>query len=134
MTDALAVIHKFDGRLKYKPDMVPRMIEHMSQGYGIIETASYLGLHVETLYDWTDFESPRYKPELSEALKLGEQLCRTWWLQQGKEGLRDRNFNTSLWIFNAKNRLGWRDATDVTSDGKPISFVNSVPRPTIDVT
>ena len=132
MTDALAVIHKWGRPTKYTPELPLQVVELMSQGYGLLETASKLFISVETFYDWSDPDSARFKPEFSEALRMGEQLSRAWWAEQGIKGLRDRDFNVSVWIFNMKNRVGWRDSVDLTSDGKPISFMNSVPRPVID--
>lgn len=123
------VIHRLGKPAKYTSAMVPALIQSMAIGRGVIETATLMGLHVDTLYDWTDQSSSRYKPELSEALKLGMQLYQTWWTEQGRTSLRDREFNHVLWYMQMKNRFGWRDTVDVTSQGMPIAFTNQIPRP-----
>lgn len=73
----------------------------------------------------------RFKKEItefSETIKRGQDLCEAWWLKNGREGIRDKQFNAVLWYMNMKNRFGWKDKTetDVTSGGKPIPILNGI--------
>jgi hypothetical protein len=129
MTNKALLIHNIGRPGKYKPEMAKQAIELMSEGQSLYELCAEIGINLDTLYDWTDPTSPRYNDEFSEAMKSADILYKAWWIKQGRIGLRDKDFNTSLWIFNAKNRIGFRDTVDVTTNGAPIQFANNVPRP-----
>ena len=125
------LIHRLGRPPKYTSDMPVTLIDCMRQGMSVVEVCCELGIAEDTFYDWSDPVSPRFNEAFSEAIKIGNQFYRAWWVSQGKLGLRDREFNTALWIFNAKNRIGYRDTVDVTSGGMPIQFSNQIPRPTL---
>lgn len=60
----------------------------------------------------------------SETIKEGRQLAAAWWMRNGRENLRDKDFNYTGWYMQMKNRYGWRDRNDITSDDKPINTIN----------
>jgi len=60
----------------------------------------------------------------SETIKDGRQLAAAWWMRNGRENLRDKYFNYTGWYMQMKNRYGWRDKSDITSDDKPINTIN----------
>ena len=47
-----------------------------------------------------------------KVVDLGRVYGQAWWLQQGRENLNNKNFNTPLWVFNMKNRYNWADKTE----------------------
>ena len=61
------------------------------------------------------------EPSFSETIKRAKDLCKVWWEAQGRTNLKDRDFSPTLWYMNMKNRFGWRDKQDITTDNKPIS-------------
>ena len=43
-----------------------------------------------------------------------------WWMKQGRANLKDKDFNYTGWYMNMKNRFGWTDRQDTTSNGKEL--------------
>lgn len=75
----------------------------------------------DTLYNWL-----KLYPDFSDAKKEFEAESRTFWekiatdhLTHYKDG---KQLNSTVWIFNMKNRFGWRDKIDV--EEKQTSDVN----------
>lgn len=114
---------------KYTSDMLPIVIELMKEGASLIEVSAAIGVNDETIQDWKDPKSPRYKEEFSVAIQEGVRLSAAWWQRMGRTNLKEKDFQTGLWYANMKNRFGWRDKTeteqtivaDVTSNGEAIS-------------
>lgn len=94
---------------KYTPEMCDIAIKEMSEGASKTEVCAELGISYETFLDWQDLKSDRYKKEFSEAVKKGEQLSEAWWLSKGRKNLENKEFNSTLWYMNMKNRHGWSD-------------------------
>ena len=97
------------GDTKYKPEMLKIIEKEFKEGASIEEVAFELDIALSTLYDWTDERSPRYKEEVSEAVKKGVEVSLGWWKREGRKALRDNTFNYPGWYMNMKNRFGWSD-------------------------
>lgn len=104
---------------KYEEHFPDRVIELMTDGAGKEEVGADLGISMPTLYEWANPESPYFKEEFSKAIKLGEQLCIAWWMRKGREAAAGKveNFNATAWVFNMKNRWGWKDKTETEHVG-----------------
>lgn len=46
---------------------------------------------------------------------VGRTMSQAYWMEQGRLNITNNKFNTSLWMFNMKNRFGWSEKADVTN-------------------
>ena len=84
--------------------------EVASNGGSQLECRSALGISNDLWYRLKDEE-----PEFSEAVKRAEEACQVWWERLGRNmsmGAIDKG-NATTWIFNMKNRFGWKDKLDI---------------------
>jgi hypothetical protein len=111
---------------KYKPEYCQALIDHMSNGDCFLSFCAKIGIARGNAYEWV-----KLYPEFKEAKEIAFTKCETWWRAQAKEHLvevteyddkgrpiRASKINTSLWIFNMKNRFKWRDLQEVESNVK----------------
>jgi len=85
----------------------------VANGESKAEVAAKLGICRDTMHEWA-----KRHPEFSDAIKKGEHLSEAWWCKLGRKGAAgEADINPTVWIFNMKNRFGWRDKQDVTTDG-----------------
>ena len=68
-------------------------------------------------YRWIEEE-----PDFSRTVKAGKLLSELWWQAQGRVNLENKDFSATLWYMNMKNRFGWRDKQDFTTDGQKINI------------
>lgn len=105
---------------KYKEEYCEMLIEHMSQGLSYESFAGLIKVAIDTLYEWQ-----KVHPAFSEAKSLGKAQALLLWEKEGIKGLWDeveynekgqktyeRKINNVMWVFNMKNRFGWRDKTE----------------------
>jgi hypothetical protein len=91
----------------------------MAEGASITECAAEIRVSKQTIYNWAEEH-----PEFLDSLNEGRALCEAWWERQGRENLKDKDFNHVLWYMNMKNRHGWRDKHEHTgADGGPIGLI-----------
>lgn len=58
--------------------------------------------------------------DFRRTVKEAQALCEVWWERQGRRMTVEGSGNATVWIFNMKNRFGWRDKTEIdhqSSDG-----------------
>lgn len=48
-------------------------------------------------------------PEFRQAVKEAQTACNMWWERLGRKLASEGGGNSAVWIFNMKNRFGWRD-------------------------
>lgn len=104
---------------KYKPEFCELYIEHGKKG-GFVEAFPAF-LHEktkvivcqDTIYEWA-----KVHPEFSEAKKLGDAYCCKWWQEKAEDAAEGgvKGFPSGPWIFIAKNKFGWRDQLDLSTD------------------
>ena len=98
---------------KFKKEYCNELVDHMEKGLSFESFAAVINVNRDTLYEWAKVHS-----EFSDAQKLGQEKSRLFWEQKGIDGLFNESFgegqgsrslNATVWIFNMKNRFGWRD-------------------------
>lgn len=60
-------------------------------------------------------------PHFFEVLTKCKQMCENWWKTQGRINLENGKFSPTLWYMNMKNRFGWKDKQDITSNDREMS-------------
>ena len=86
--------------LKYTEDYCQKVEDLMSSGMSITEVASTLGIHRDTIYDWS-----KKFPEFKQAMRNGVALSQAWWERQARLNIDKKEFNHRLWEFNMKCRF-----------------------------
>lgn len=92
---------------KYDPAYCEMLVAHMRTGLSFPSFAGKLEINPDTLYEWL-----KKHPDFSEAKRVGEALNLQFWEGQGIQGLwgnKELSFNSTVWVFNMKNRHRWRD-------------------------
>lgn len=110
------------GPRKYKPEYCEMLIKHMEEGLGFESFGGIVNVDRVTLYRWKESHK-----EFAEAYNDGWTRCFLFWERVGRSGAlgKIKGFNVVAWIFNMKNRFGWRDKNDITigSGESPIKIV-----------
>lgn len=60
------------------------------------------------------FEMERDLPAFAAFAEKGRTLSQAWWVYQARRNLFNKDFNTTLFNFNMKNRFGWADKVETT--------------------
>jgi hypothetical protein len=113
---------------KYKKEYCQDLIDFMSQGYSFEAFAGKILVAKDTLNEWCDVH-----PEFSAAKRLARESCRMFWekialdhiVSKSIVGVGAQSLNSSVWMFNMKNRFGWTDRITVDaaqSNQKPIAL------------
>jgi len=91
---------------KYKPEYCQALLDHMGEGLSYGSFAGVLKVHRDTLYEWEKKHS-----EWKHAKEVGESMSLLQWERTGIKGVRGliQGFSVAGWIYNMKNRFGWRD-------------------------
>lgn len=92
---------------KYQIEMCDKVVNLMKQGYSKYEIGLELDIDESSFYEYI-----KLHPEFSKAVKKGEWFSRGAWEKMGRENLKDKDFNSTLWYMNMKNRHGWSDKQD----------------------
>jgi hypothetical protein len=107
----------------FKPEYCEQLIDHMAEGYSFEAFCGKIGVAKQTAYTWV-----KQHAEFAEAKEIGFEKNRLFWEHKGIEGLwgdKDSRFNSTVWVFNMKNRHGWRDRVEMLGkDGGPIQYAD----------
>ncbi len=108
------------GRPKITPadfphDWKQKVEQLMSTGASRMEVYNYLDIDDETFARLVKEDI-----DFSATIKRGLRASQAWWESQGRFNLENKDFNYVGWYMNMKNRFGWRDKQDITTDGKTL--------------
>lgn len=101
----------------YEETLCDKLMGHMAEGLSFESFAGTIGVSRDSLYEWA-----KVHPEFSDAKKVGTELGRLFWEKLGRDhilsesesygnnqGGKSKSLNSAVYIFNMKNRFGWRD-------------------------
>lgn len=104
---------------KYKPEYCQIYIDFCKEG-GLVEEFPGHLYELEkvfickaTIYNWT-----KQFPEFLDAKRTGDSLASAWFIKHFRAATKGerKNFPSSPFIFLAKNKFGWRDQLDLSTD------------------
>ena len=108
-----------------RKDACNRFCEHIEQGYSM---DSWPDADVDTVKTYMKNYPEDFDPEMIATAKRESLL---FWEKQGIKGMQGKIpfFSAASWIFNMKNRAGWRDKVDHDHGGKVelVTIVDDVP-------
>lgn len=90
---------------KFEESMIAQVYEHMALGNSIVQLCVKLKICPKTFYAWCNPQDKAFIPEFAEAVEYGRLLTQDWWERTGQQGLHQKVFNSSTYIFMMKNRF-----------------------------
>lgn len=79
-------------------------ISLMTEGAHMTKVLKELGISRTTHYGLCDSND-----EYRETIEQGKLLSEAWWTEQGRENVKNKNFNNTLFIFMMKAVFKWKD-------------------------
>lgn len=99
---------------------LPEWIEKVRELYD--EGASDVEICKELRWSQKQFDDQYNQSEGFRALiDFGRLSSKAWWISQGRKNLQNRSFGTPLYALHMKNRFGWAEKQETTSNGKDVS-------------
>jgi transposase len=92
---------------KYRPEFCEVAISLMRNGAAIVEVAYELNVAKSTIFDWI-----KIHPEFAAAIQEGKDFSEGWWCKEGRLNIHNKEFNSTLFYMNMKNRFKWSDRTE----------------------
>lgn len=80
-------------------------------GGSAVEMRRLLGI-AQTAWETLLADSEDFRVTVKDA----QDACNVWWERLGRKLSADGGGNAAIWIFNMKNRFGWRDRADDAGD------------------
>lgn len=106
---------------KYDPEYAKRLPDMFKNGEDVAEVAAALGVSRQAFYDWC-----KKYPKFNEAYELGKIYSEAWWSKLGRAGAAGKvEIQPTVWIFNMKNKFGWRDKPEdeeSNQDSSPVTI------------
>lgn len=94
-----------------------RVLALYEEGASDVEIAKELGV-TKASFDKMYAEVPAFTAFVDK----GRTLSQAWWMTTLRSNLMNKEFNTSLFNFAMKNRFGWADKVETTSqDGENLN-------------
>lgn len=88
----------------YRPEYCKIVQDLIEEGASMAEIAYELRVARATLYRWANAHK-----EFGDTIKDSKEFSEGWWMKQGRLNLQNKDFSSTLWYMNMKNRFGWAD-------------------------
>ena len=92
---------------KYTEELGESFALAMATGMSKTAACVIVGIHPDTMREWSNSDSPHYIEEFYEWLRLGETFSLAWWEEVGRLNLGNKEFNSTLYMMNMQNRHNW---------------------------
>ncbi len=96
------------------------------EGWVLKETIAFLAKHMKKRGFNYKIHARMMKDdeEYKDIIDEGRMLAEAWWIRQGRENLKNRDFNNTNWIFTMKASWGWNDRpVTQTNEASPFGDV-----------
>ena len=97
---------------KYKKEYCRELEQHMNDGFSFESFGGKLGVTEKTLHNWKN----KHKDFL-QSYKRGRLKSMLHWEEMGHDMVLAGQGNATVWIFNMKNRFGWKDKQEIEQSG-----------------
>ena len=109
---------------EYDPEYCDVLVDKMSQGYSFEACAGFIGVSFQTLYNWAQ-KYPQFLEAKKEAFAAGRVFWEKLAIDNIINSFQGDTLNASIWIFNMKNRFGWKDKNELELTGSDeLTFTN----------
>lgn len=96
-----------------------RFLEMAAEGCSEVEIRAEFRISTDLWYRWLEEDET-----FSKTAKEAKDICHGKWESMGRKmAFGDAEGNPTTWIFNMKNRFGWKDKQEVEHSGS-IQFSN----------
>lgn len=98
----------------FKKEYCDLLEAHLASGLSFKSFAGTINTTEDSLHQWKNKHE-----DFALSKKKGIAKCSLFWERLGRSGVAGKinGFNTGAWIFNMKNRFGWRDKHEVEHIG-----------------
>lgn len=114
--------YTFGRPTKYRKEYCQKLIDHMASGMSFESFGATVDVWPATVDQWV-----KKHPDFEGAKKMAFIKSREFWEKQALMGMWQEEggpkFNSTVWIFNMKNRFGWRDRVETQQEIKVEPFV-----------
>lgn len=98
---------------KFADEASEHLVGWFEQGFCIAEIAAELDISKPSYYKCKDISKKFFNAE-----KVGLAKSEAWWSKVGRAGAVGKvDINCPVWIFNMKNRFGWKDRVEQQHTG-----------------
>lgn len=99
---------------KYQEHYCDQLLVHMRKGLSFESFAGEVMVSKQTLYTWLN-----QHPEFKDAKEVGLSASLLFWEKMGIAAAcgQLKGFSAAVWIFNVKNRFGWKDRQEIEHTG-----------------
>jgi hypothetical protein len=94
-------------------------LQEYALGAADVEIARILEMTESQFYD-TEAENQAFATFVAK----GRTLAKAFWYELSRKNVKNKEFNTPLYVINMKNRYGWADKVDTndTTDKDPVNL------------
>lgn len=88
-----------------------------AEGASDAEVAAFLNITTKEFYKQMADSRP-----FAVLVEMGRTLAMAWWEKQARLNVKNKGFNTPLWVFTMKNKFGWADKVETTNTSENTNY------------